>query len=876
MSLDGISQTFIPYNINGLTEVNSDTSVVTTLQLNSLTPNKAVVSDSNNFLISSGTSNIEIDYLIGTTSSVQTQINTKASTSYVDTQNSSQDIVINTKASTSYVDTQLGLKSDLSYVNTQLNLKSNLSGGNIFTGTQTIDTRLLGTLDGSNFWIGLKGNGTEVQRLAIAIAGDTITGVVNTVNIAKALNLPSLSPNRVMTLNADSIVVASATSSTELGYVSGVTSSIQTQLNTKADTSYVNSQNSAQDSVIATKASTTYVDSADGLRVLKAGDTMTGKLTCVGVDTTAQINIGLVSNIVPFLKTANSSNHYNSTATEAYLFQGQSGSIMIGNSTLRDATTCNLMIGSPLTNVSEIVSIKSDGSGFLPLNFAGSSYSFTSGNVGIGSANPLCSLYNYASGTTGWKAQSYFGNENTGVIAGCLDNKAVLGGHNGALNAWTDIYIAPAGNVSIGDGTPSEKLTVNGNALVYGSLRTYGNGGGAGAISAENVGSGNAYAVMFLKNNSASGCYWFLNSTTRSTDGGSNTATLRNDAGTLRLMSKGNGILINGTTGNIGIGIDDPTSMLHVQGNIDGVSFTNSNYYNFNGSFGGLLWQSTTRELSSAEQCANIFGTVSVRGTGRNGYRGYGLDSRYCFMKNDSSAEWGIHDNTHSWMITGSGGSNRDVTIGGGVAKFDRSGDRCQMYANAANTTGGYFYYNNSNNFGTISDRRIKKDFQSVPINQSILFIKALEPTSFCLKESECKATLADGTETDETSSVCSCRQDGWVAQNILNACEISGASKSVINRWGDYENELKLPEEERKTLIGVSDRPILSHTVNVVKELLTQIETLQKRNELLEEHARELEYIAKRIEDTLKDYKQQTDLKIEKLASLITQLLKK
>jgi len=100
MSLDGISQTFIPYNINGLTEVNSDTSVVTTLQLNSLTPNKAVVSDSNNFLISSGTSNIEIDYLIGTTSSVQTQINTKASTSYVDTQNSSQDIVINTKAST--------------------------------------------------------------------------------------------------------------------------------------------------------------------------------------------------------------------------------------------------------------------------------------------------------------------------------------------------------------------------------------------------------------------------------------------------------------------------------------------------------------------------------------------------------------------------------------------------------------------------------------------------------------------------------------------------------------------------------------------------------------------------------------------------------
>lgn len=85
MSINSLSQSFIPYNINGLTEVNSDTSVVNTLQINSLTPNKAVVSDSNNFLVSASASTTEVNYLLGTTSNIQTQINSKATTSYVDT-----------------------------------------------------------------------------------------------------------------------------------------------------------------------------------------------------------------------------------------------------------------------------------------------------------------------------------------------------------------------------------------------------------------------------------------------------------------------------------------------------------------------------------------------------------------------------------------------------------------------------------------------------------------------------------------------------------------------------------------------------------------------------------------------------------------------
>jgi len=77
----------------------------------------------------------------------------------------------------------------------------------------------------------------------------------------------------------------------------------------------------------------------------------------------------------------------------------------------------------------------------------------------------------------------------------------------------------------------------------------------------------------------------------------------------------------------------------------------------------------------------------------------------------------------------------------------------------------------------------------------------------------------------------------------------VSGAAKSVVNHWYDYEQELLKPEEERTTLIGISDTPILSHTVNVVKSLLEKIEilslslkTIEERNQILEKHARKQE----------------------------------
>jgi hypothetical protein len=67
----------------------------------------------------------------------------------------------------------------------------------------------------------------------------------------------------------------------------------------------------------------------------------------------------------------------------------------------------------------------------------------------------------------------------------------------------------------------------------------------------KNTNSGSsAYTVMGINNNNDSGLFLFLNSSTRSADGGANTATIRNDIGQLRLQngSSQSTITLNGTT----------------------------------------------------------------------------------------------------------------------------------------------------------------------------------------------------------------------------------------------------------------------------------------------------------------------------------------
>lgn len=111
-----------------------------------------------------------------------------------------------------------------------------------------------------------------------------------------------------------------------------------------------------------------------------------------------------------------------------------------------------------------------------------------------------------------------------------------------------------------GTTTMSSTLTVNSDALI----NSNGNDGGR-TVQVRNSNAGSAaYSIMALRNDNANtGCFWFLNSSTRTSDGPANCATLRNDAGALRLLSSGgNGLTINATTGdssffaNLNVGTD--------------------------------------------------------------------------------------------------------------------------------------------------------------------------------------------------------------------------------------------------------------------------------------------------------------------------------
>ena len=82
-----------------------------------------------------------------------------------------------------------------------LPLNNTWTGVNTFDQPVSVGNRLLGSTDASptgNFWMGLRGSGTEADRLAIAIAGDSTTGAVSLIGLNKPT---TISAN--LTVNGD-------------------------------------------------------------------------------------------------------------------------------------------------------------------------------------------------------------------------------------------------------------------------------------------------------------------------------------------------------------------------------------------------------------------------------------------------------------------------------------------------------------------------------------------------------------------------------------------------------------------------------------------------------------------------------------------------
>ena len=248
------------------------------------TASRVAVFDSTNTLANSAVTTAELDFLGGVTSSVQTQLNARANLAgatfsgpvALGSLTASRALALDASkqlAVSATTAAELGYLSGVtSAVQTQLDARANLAGaaftGNVAApsysvgaggmvgwGTGTTKTNMLCLYGAANpdatdvCGLGLSGSavrynsqssgshvfyagGTQLVSLGASEAAFSVP-----VRASAALTLGTASASRAVALDASKGLVASATTDTELGYLSGVTSGVQTQLNARANIS---------------------------------------------------------------------------------------------------------------------------------------------------------------------------------------------------------------------------------------------------------------------------------------------------------------------------------------------------------------------------------------------------------------------------------------------------------------------------------------------------------------------------------------------------------------------------------------------------------------------------------------------------------------
>ena len=210
---------------------------VDTVTVDSLTASRGVVSDANKNLISTTATATEINYLSGVSSAIQTQINTKQATITAGTNLSFDGATLNASAATitanrlavsngsgaiiasAVTDTEAGyLDGVSSAIQTQINAKQATIGDGDLTIART--SGLQTALD---------------AKQATISAGTNLSFDGATLNNTP----PTITANRLAVSNGSGVIIASAVTDTEAGYLDGVSSAIQTQINTKLNTTVI-------------------------------------------------------------------------------------------------------------------------------------------------------------------------------------------------------------------------------------------------------------------------------------------------------------------------------------------------------------------------------------------------------------------------------------------------------------------------------------------------------------------------------------------------------------------------------------------------------------------------------------------------------------
>ena len=192
---------------------------VSTITTGNLTASRAVVSDGSGKVAISAVTATEIGHLDGVTSAVQTQINSKQATI--------------TGAATTIDDADLTAS------------RAVVSDGSGKIAVSAVTATEIGYLDGVTSAIQTQINTTNTNvadnssRIAATVTETTAVEARRVANIAGAVSTittGNLTASRAVVSDGSGKVAASAVTATELGYVDGVTSAIQTQIDSKQAT----------------------------------------------------------------------------------------------------------------------------------------------------------------------------------------------------------------------------------------------------------------------------------------------------------------------------------------------------------------------------------------------------------------------------------------------------------------------------------------------------------------------------------------------------------------------------------------------------------------------------------------------------------------
>lgn len=236
----------------------SDTAGINVSKLGALTANKAIVTNASGILTPSTATDLEVSYLSGVTSSIQTQINSKQATitgaaSTVTTSNLNPNVAVITNGSGKLANSAT-TATEISYISgvtspiqPQINAKLSATvtspalgdmlryNGSTFVNFPHGTTGQVLTIDGFGVpnWAagtsnGIPVGGTTGQYLA-KVNGTDYNVSWNTLTLSKITDVTALAAD----VNILSGLAGAGLTGTELGYSNGVNSPIQTQIDGK-------------------------------------------------------------------------------------------------------------------------------------------------------------------------------------------------------------------------------------------------------------------------------------------------------------------------------------------------------------------------------------------------------------------------------------------------------------------------------------------------------------------------------------------------------------------------------------------------------------------------------------------------------------------